>query len=162
MKYNLNGEKENYQDNYITPIIPSIGECEQNIYNFKLPSNIDIFTNINIKDIDFKNPKVKENLELFIDIFRKAMENYCSNHNILNQLNKLIISQDEDGAASIGWNYNNFRISFSFEINEEESSYVIVTDDKTTGEYSSRSGFLNKEKYNSVLIQIIKFVLENT
>lgn len=159
MKYILNGEKENYQDDYITP---SINECEQNIYNFKLPSNVDIFSNINIKDISFKNEKIKENLEYFMDIFRKTIEDYCINHSISNKLNKLTISQDEDGAAIIGWSYNDFRISFSFEINEEESSYSIVTDDKITGEYSSRSGLLNKEKYNSILIQIIKFVLENT
>lgn len=154
-------KKENY-------IIQSISESTNvnfrntENYYFKLPSNIDIFSKVPDHYDLINNSKNKESIYYFLSVFKMIILQYMQENNISNQLSKLAISKDDDGAIVIRWSYRHYRIFFSFENNISESNYGITADDNITGKFFSMTEPLIKDNYSNILSEIIQFVMGTT
>ena len=131
-------------------------------YHFTLSSNIDIFSELKIPESVQDNPQIQSLLNKVLFALKREIEKHDKVIHINNVLSKLIINEEADGAVLLEWGFSNFRICFAFEKNIEDSSYNIVSDDRITGEYFSRSSKLTDDNYAAIIQQIFNLVLENT
>ncbi len=118
-----------------------------------------IFSNFYNFYSEIKDDNKKKKLHEFILIF----SNIISSHkNVIDNdlyLPKLSFSSAEDKSLLIEWIFKNFRIGFSFEEDENESSWYVVSD-KTLNDFSI-SGDLNFDNLESLLISILLYVIAN-
>ena len=100
-------------------------------YYTKLSVNIDAFSKLSEKIISLTDFEVKN---LSISIIR-TIYFFLQNANIFNNLNnylsRLNIIEQDDSSALIEWNFQNFRIGFSVEPKIADSSYFIVSEDRS-------------------------------
>jgi hypothetical protein len=131
-------------------------------YNIKLPKNIDIFNDI-IKSINtIETQEMREFIKKLIYSLKYLLIINNDSNTISNHLSNIKMSQINDGSVLLEWIYDNFRIGFSVEPNIIDSSYYIVTDDNVNGSYMSISKHLRVDEFDSILKDILQFVLRNT
>ena len=133
----------------------------QDVYNPILPQNIDILRGIedNIRNIEKET--IKKQIIKFFNVFKDYYYNILKQENIENILSKLHLSCDTDSCI-IEWNFKTFRIGFSFEENEIESSYYLVESNIENGEFVSYSKLLKDTSFYVLIDKILSYVISNT
>lgn len=165
MKYSFIDRKESPETDRETDNTFSFNLSDRDIfdvdidYNLALPSNIDIFSKL---DLSCVPEELQSRITKFIKIFKKLLYIYSTNLVIEKQLSKLIVSRMSDGSIALEWNYHHFRVDFFFELDDLDSSYTIVCDDKISGNFDSSVGILTVEKYEEVIAKVLSFVLGRT
>ena len=133
----------------------------QDIYKPILPSEIDIFRDIDSEIRKITLDSVKNQVSSFIRIFKIYYYRRLDVINIDNVLSKLHLSCGAD-VCIVEWIFETFRIGISFEKDEDESSYYIIEQQIETGEINSHSRLLKGMDYTIVIDKIINYVLSNT
>ncbi len=131
-------------------------------YSMVLPQNIDIFSGILKKAKNIADPQIYDYVLQILLSLNNTLHQINQTDIIKNNLSKLNLSIMSDESVLIEWNFENFRIGFSIEPNLSESSYYVVSDDKISGAYSSEANLLTPVEVDSVIQNIINFVLRNT
>jgi hypothetical protein len=80
---------------------------------------------------------------------------------ITNYLSRLNLVCQEDGSALLEWNFQDFRVGFTLEPNEDESSCFIVSQDKNKNLFSADTQKLDVNNSASI-DEIVGYVLGNT
>ncbi|MGD1007432.1 MAG: hypothetical protein ABR980_09410 [Ignavibacteriaceae bacterium] len=126
---------------------------------FISPSNVDVFqqyTNLN----EINNTSVKKQVESFLNRFQSILS---YNKGYLTDLGKLpplkIVPNVHDESVLVEWIFKNFRIGFSFEKNESDSSWYIVAQNEINT--SNSFGKINNEKIDGLLNSFLIFVIGN-
>ena len=125
-----------------------------------MPSNIDIFSNIKIKDIQ-KNSSW-ELQEAFLSEVKHYLFHLSSERLIENNLSRLAYSKQDDGSNLFEWNFDNFRLGFTFDSNESSSGFYIVSDTEISGDFSTISNYITRSNVVDVAHRAVDFVLGNT
>ena len=100
----------------------------------------------------FSDDKLSNNIRSLQHLFELNIENILS---------KLHLSCDADSCI-IEWNFKTFRIGFSFEENEIESSYYLVESNIENGEFVSYSKLLKDTSFYVLIDKILSYVISNT
>ena len=130
-------------------------------YGTELPSNINVFSNLTeditrLEDSSVKDQVMKVLFFLYLSLRRAFKQKTLSNY-----LSRINLIQQEDKAALIEWNFQDFRVGFILERNKSESSYFMVSQDKSTNSFMTDSQKLDTD--TSVPVEmIVKYVLDNT
>ena len=128
-------------------------------YFYSLPYDIDIFREVNQGIYAIENSEVKLRTLFFISSFQQIFMNNRKIIESFGQLPPLNFNIQSDQSVIIEWIFANFRIGFCFEIEEEESSWYIVSN-KYLDE-KSYSNYLNKMNVEILIYNILNFVLKN-
>jgi hypothetical protein len=112
-------------------------QCDyQNI----LPDKINVFRKLNLDLLESVDSQIKQNVIVFLQSFVEVIVNNQNSLRTVGNLPSLIISLLEDASLLIEWGFKDFKIGFSFEPKEDESSWYIVTNDKFQDANASGSG----------------------
>ena len=130
-------------------------------YQIKLPSNIDVFSRLSKTVASLSNPDVKKHTINILDTLNKSLQNINNYKNIPNYLSKLNVIEQSDLAALIEWNFQNFRVGFSIEPDLNESSYFIVSEDKSIGSFVAETKKVGSE-ITIAVEKILEYVIRNT
>jgi len=125
-----------------------------------LPSNIDIFREIKEKISGINNGPAKENAHNFALEFQNILINLAVRNDIANKLPPISIQGLDDNSVLLEWAFKDFRIGFSFEANNDDSSWFLLT--KKELKAVDVSGSLNADETKSLIVNILNFVLRNT
>jgi hypothetical protein len=121
-----------------------------------------VFTRLSKAVDSLSNIDVKNYTITILEALNKALQNINNyNKNISKYLSKLNVIEQADLAALIEWNFQNFRVGFSVESDLSESSYFIVSEDKSMGSFNANSQKIGLDK-DIAIEKILEFVLENT
>lgn len=124
-------------------------------YLINLPDKINIFKKCNdvegIKDIIVKKQveKFLRRLQLLLMINKDKLTN-------IGNLPQLSIVIDEDESVLVEWMFKDFRIGFSFEKDEQESMWYMVSNRKFNE--VNESGNITDKTIDDLLINILAFV----
>jgi len=130
-------------------------------YGTMLPSNINIFSSLAESIIGLEDPSVKEQAEQVLLYLYLSLRRACKQKILSNYLSRINLVQQEDKAALMEWNFQDFRIGFTLESNKDESSYFVVSQNKNTGSFMTDTQKLDTTVSRSVE-KIVEYVLENT
>lgn len=127
-------------------------------YTFMLPDGLNIIANYDeIEKITSAN--IKKQAIQFLDEFLTILYRIKKETNFSGSLPKLWIKSSDDGSILIEWILKDFRIGFTFEEDEKESSWYIVSNEKF-GNINISGTFINANLYN-LLEQIVSTVMVN-
>jgi hypothetical protein len=101
---------------------------------------------------------LKERAAVFINEFSSVLRSFCQDND--NPLPQLSITICTDNSIFIEWKFDYFRFGFSIEMKDDDSYWYLVSNRKM--EEINVSGDLPENKYNSVLLRVVDFVLRNT
>jgi hypothetical protein len=129
-------------------------------YIFVLPSNFNILREVNSIIAKIHNPNVKKNIDEFINILQGVLLEV--RHSISNSSNlpPLKFRLHEDDSVLIEWIFNDFRIGFSIEPNNDDSGWYLVSNDNLNEE--SKSGHLKLELLAPLFTKLLTFALSNS
>ena len=130
-------------------------------YQIKLPSNIDVLSRLYETVASLSNPDVKKYTINVLDTLNKSLLNINNYNNLSNYLSKLNVIEQTDLSALIEWNFQNFRVGFSIEPDLNESSYFIVSEDKSIGSFVADTKKVGSE-INIAIEKIVEYVIRNT
>ncbi len=131
-------------------------------FHASLPQNLYIFDEVEASEKYIEDENISLYVAIFIKTFKYIIAQYNRDMKIDNKLPKLKLRIMDDGGVLIHWNYKSLRIGFAFEKNLEDSSYYIVADNQITGSYFTKSSFLDMNNIESIIKELLEFVLENT
>jgi hypothetical protein len=112
---------------------------------------------------EFQHLKESQQKDLFLKLLlslHKVLIQYYTQSFELSHLPSLHVVIVEDGSILIEWIFTDFRIGFSIEVEITESSWYLVSNEKL--ENISKSGFLTSDKLDSVIDDVVGFIIENT
>lgn len=147
--------------NYQMPMQTSDSYLLEPLYQTRLPSNMDVFVKITDALCALTNSIVKNETEEILQRIYKYIKVFNWNNNMTNYLSKLNVTEQDDNSALIEWNFQNFRAGFSIEPIIEESSYYIISEDKSIGSFMADTKKVGLN-YDEAVEKIVKYVLENT
>lgn len=98
-------------------------------------------------------------LKLLLSLHKVLIQYYTQSFE-LSHLPSLHVVIVEDGSILIEWIFTDFRIGFSIEIEITESSWYLVSNEKL--ESITKSGFLTTDKLDSIIDEVVAFIIENT
>lgn len=125
-----------------------------------LPSDFDIFREVSLSIDAIPDEYVRKMTSHFIFLFQRIIMNNRSNIESLGSLPPLKFRPlNEDSSVLIEWIFPDFRIGFSIEKEEKESSWYLVSNQKLD-EFSS-SGQLNMSDVEPLIYSLINFVRNN-
>lgn len=132
---------------------------DMNIY--KVTAGYDIFKSIYRNYKNLSNDNVKKKIKNFMLVLQRNLviqNDVFENFN--NYLPPLLMNELEDGSVVIEWIYSNFRVVFSFEVNDSESFAMLLT----SKEYSDLNitYSLNKDSVNDTVKSLLSFIVSNT
>lgn len=146
---------------YQLPLQTSGSLSNNYIYSVKLPTNIDVFSKLFNAISSLSNATVKSNSVQLINLISHSLSKAYEIGRISNYLSRLNITEQEDLSALIEWNFEDFRVGFSIEADEKESSYFLISQDRELGEYSADTKKIS-DNAESVIGSLVNYVLENT
>lgn len=159
MIYNTINEQEAKKGSEHIKYTPSIHAQEVNPSNYLNTTKPSAYVN---KNIWTALPSIKNSiLRSQVDKFNKCFVYVLSNYSLgmpTSIFPALLIYVEEDHVF-IEWPFRDYRIGFSLEPIEEDSSYFIITNTKL-GEITQSGKFGSNETLD-VLVYVIKFVLSN-
>lgn len=128
-------------------------------YDIVLPQNMNIFNSAYTAIEHIDDPSLKAITRKLVNLMKKHL---LADRDLFNsKLTELHVSESNEASALVEWNFEKFRIGFSLDIEESDSSYYIVqTDDNHGGIYSE--SFLMKKNYDEVVEKIMYFIKRNT
>lgn len=130
-------------------------------YAVPLPFNINIFSNLKVNLSELENSVVAEQVKQVLVKLYHALKRENEQKIIDNYLSRLNLVQQENKAALLEWNFQDFRVGFALEPDKRQSSYFIVSQDKTSESFTMDAQMLNPELSHSV-DRIVDYVLGNT
>ena len=163
MKYQTcSSSKGTHYSKYQFPMQTRSSYSFENVYTTKLPSNIDIFSKLSENVNSLTNESVKKQiLHILGTISHILQEIVMYNNNISNYLSRMNIVEQNDFSALIEWNFHKFRLGFLIETDETESSYYIISEDKSTGSFIAETKKVGTD-IDIVTAKIVEYVLKNT
>ncbi len=140
-----------YSGNYRSIHLPYIQE---------LPSNINIFKDLENVNTHSVPLKLNEQVVSFLDSFKEILISYNNSRQLSNNLPPLAVNILEDGATLIEWIFPDFRIGFSLENKVSASSWYLITNNKF--KESLRSELFDPSEPQELLSSIVAFALQNS
>ena len=138
--------------------VPSIqAERDNQFYRVKPPAGINISELANQKISTIRHDSVRKQVTDLLSLIQEELNNDF--YDVSNRLPKLHLTQEEDGSALIEWIFEYYRIGFSIEPDEKESSVYIVEIRKDEGIYNTQSQPLwafVKKRLPSLIDAVIK------
>ncbi|GEM_PF-928050 len=150
-------ELEKYETSFF---ITSDASGNTSPYLRTLPHDIDILRNADLGTNEVNNKDVMRQTQKFISVFQRILLN---NHNIVNSfsyLSPLNFKWLEDDSVLIEWIFKDFRIGFSIEPVEQDSSWYLVSNQNL--EEVSKSGLLDMEDLEPLLVNLLDFASSNS
>jgi hypothetical protein len=128
-------------------------------FSFVFPDKLNIFKKCYVVD-DIKNKSIKTQAKKFLNRFQLLLFSAKGEIDNIGNLPNLMVNLIEENSLLIEWIFKDFRIGFSFEKKESNSSWYIASNEK----YSeiSASGFIKENEIDDLLKHILVFVLSNT
>lgn len=130
-------------------------------YKTVLPSNIDVFSRIYNNILKLEDPEVTKQVQQVLLNLYLSLQKISKHQPIENYLSRINLVQQDDKTALLEWNFEDFRIGFNFELDKNDSSYFIVSQDKSTGHFSADTQKISADLLG-VVEKIVEYVLENT
>ena len=121
-------------------------------------STIELFSEAYKEACLLKDPTVKAQTQ---EAIRVLIENFQNKNTSSKRFPKPSITENEDLSCLLEWNFENFRIGISFEVNESKSFYFFVSRDNSIGATGSMTRRVNSE-IGLVTSAIADFVIGNT
>lgn len=138
----------------------SSGYEAQDDYQKILPDKINVFRKLSLTLLEKVDPRLRQNIIVFLQIFAETIIDNRNSLKTVGTLPSLIINLLEDGSVLVEWGFKDFKIGFSFELNDEESSWYIVTNEKFQD--ANASGRLIYNSCKELLLSLLRFVASNT
>jgi hypothetical protein len=132
-----------------------------NPYGTVLPSNINVFSALTEKISGLENPAVTEQVKQILLYLYLSLQRAYRFKPIGNYLSRMNLVQQEDKAALLEWSFQDFRVGFTLEPVQTESSFFVVSQDKRAGALMADTQKLDSNISMSV-DKIVEYVLENT
>jgi len=129
-------------------------------YHQLLPEKLNVFKNVLPKIDKIENDSVKSQVIYFIQVFEEILISRQQQINSIGQLPVAMLNIENDGAVLLEWGFRDFKIGFSFELNEKESSWFIVT--KNSNQDFASSSEMPVENIPALASHLISFVASNT
>jgi hypothetical protein len=130
-------------------------------YRTALPLGVDIFSGLAGSQLSLYDNVVSGQVRRILTYLYLLLQELSKSQVITNYLSRLNLVCQEDGSALLEWNFQDFRVGFTLEPNEDESSFFVVSQDKNKDLFSADTQKLDVNNY--VLInKIVGYVLENT
>jgi len=151
---------ENLEEIYNSLDPTSSGYEARDDYKKILPDKINVFRRLDLTQLERVDPRIGQNIIVFLQIFAEIIIDNRNSLKTVGTLPSLIINLLEDGSVLIEWGFKDFKIGFSFELNDEESSWYIVTNEKFQD--ANASGRLLYNSCKDLLLSLLRFVASNT
>jgi hypothetical protein len=151
---------ENLEEIYNSLDPTSSGYDAQGDYQKILPDKINVFRKMDLELLEKVDSRIQQNIIVFLQIFAEVIIDNRNSLKTFGNLPSLIISLLEDTSVLVEWGFKDFKIGFSFELNDEESSWYIVTNDKFQD--ANASGRLIFDSCKELLLSMLRFVASNT
>jgi hypothetical protein len=129
-------------------------------YAIALPSNIDIFSNIDLNKHRFNNTVDKQIKQILANLY-SSLQNTSRKKIVSNSLPKLSLVKQEDLSALLEWNFKDFRVGFTSDHESAKSGYYIVSQDKSLDSVNIDAKEFDKN-IQVIINKIVNYVLENT
>lgn len=131
---------------------------EENSHPFyePLPIEYDVFSELNIQDVQFQTSQ-KEFLDAILSDLKNKLKELFACYGAIKTLPKLTVLNDTDNAIIINWIYSNYRIYVNIESKIEDSFYGIVIQDQEKN-IRSNSGKMDYTNYKKIIDQILYFL----
>lgn len=131
---------------------------EENSHPFyePLPMEYDVFSELNIQDVQFQTSQ-KEFLDAILSDLKNKLKELFTYYGAIKTLPKLTVLNDIDNAIIINWIYSNYRIYVNIESKIEDSFYGIVIQDQEKN-IRSNSGKMDYTNYKKIIDQILYFL----
>jgi hypothetical protein len=123
-----------------------------------LPLNANVFSSLTTDYLAFESAEVVDQLETVLKSLHRALQNAHKDHPIDHHLSRVNLVQLEDKSALLEWNFQDFRVGISLEPNRAESSYYIVSQDKSTGALMTDTQKLD-HGFSTPVNKMVRFVL---
>lgn len=127
--------------------------------SLNISTEIDIFSDL---DKDVYDEAKNKQMAIFIRKFKKAFYQMANDEQQDIVLPKLSHYIDEDKAHVIRlastWDQGNAMLYFAFEVDEKDSSYGLIWNDKIRKNYESRSGNIFLNEHNEIIHEACDFI----
>jgi hypothetical protein len=130
-------------------------------YGTVLPSNINVFSSLAARLLTIENQDVIQQVKQTLLYIYRALQKANVQRKINNYLSRINLVQQQDMAALLEWNFENFRVGFTLEPNRDESSYYIISQDNSIEAFQVDTQKINPD-FSRPVEKIVKYVLENT
>lgn len=130
-------------------------------YSIILPANINVFSGLSDKFARLENREVMQQVALVILYLYQSLQEAYKYGALNNYLSRMNLIQQDDKAALLEWNFQDFRVGFTLEPIKTESSYFMVSQDKSTSSFRADTQKLDADISRSIG-KIVTYVLENT
>lgn len=141
----------------IKPIIYDNVGCN-NYYTMAMYSNINVVEDILPKISVLKDNSVQSQT---LNLTKSIIKNLCFYADAQVRLPKISLTEQSDNSVLIEWNFENFRIGFSLEPDENETSLYIIEKDDGTNYLKTETRKIGSD-IEAVVKQIISFVVRNS
>jgi len=129
-------------------------------YGVVLPFNINVFSSLKTSVSDLEDAAVAEQVGKVLSNLYFSLQK-ASRQKIPNKyLSRINLVQQEGKAALLEWNFQDFRVGFTLEPDKNESSYFVVSQDKTAGSFMADTQKLDDISWS--VDKLVEYVLENT
>ncbi len=129
-------------------------------YFYSLPSNLNIFENVEKYLSKINDNKIKDFLIEFMHTFQEILIEKMTKVGIYNYLPQMTVEEQDEESIFLEWIFKDFRIGFSFEKKVDDSTWYMITN-KNLEEFIV-SGSLNKENVYITALKTINYALENS
>lgn len=129
-------------------------------YFVVLPENIDILREVRNKIGAIKDGPAKEDARKFVLEVQSVLISLAEKQHISNKLPVMAIHEMDDDSVLLEWALKDFRIGFSFEANNNHSTWFLFADKKL--KLFDAAGHLNVDETKPLIINFINFVLRYT
>lgn len=147
-------ERDN-SEHIVTPLISGdIGP-----YIYILPHDFDVLRNADLGPDCLRNESVKKLAQQFLVVFQDVLLRHGDQIEQSGYLPPLKFSCIEDESLLIEWIFKDFRIGFSIEPREDDSSWYLVSNHNF--DETSASGKLKFDELEALLMDLSEFVLSN-
>ena len=128
-------------------------------YSFMLPDKLNIFKKCYVID-EVKNKNIKIQAKKLLNKLQILLYSSKREMDRIGNLPALMVNIIDKKSLLVEWIFKDFRIGFSFEKKEKDSSWYIASNEK----YSevSASGFIKEKEIEDLLKNILLFVLNNS
>lgn len=130
-------------------------EYLSNFYSFSISTNLIEDALESIKETD--NPAISGRAREMLTSIQDKIDTLIKYKIDLLTLPKIRAFNVDDGSILLEWIFNDFRVGFSIEQIESESSWYLVSNEKY-GE-TNASGFISENNFDNILLWLINFII---
>jgi len=132
---------------------------EDKTWQPQLPADINVFRHIDSNLNTIKNDEIRKNMMIFISLFKNTLSSATQHNKEVTPLPPIYLTENEEDSVYLEWVFGDFRFIFSFNQNQEESYWLLVSNENL--KRYSISGDLTSDKVKSEISQIIQIALRN-